>query len=146
MKIEDILSGWDDDAKTAQDEISTAALSIPVLHAKYLRIFVEEKMRLKKEEQRNIRLRANKRMWMLGELSKHELATLGWDQWLRATPLRSQVDEMLESDEDCMMQSATLALQKQKVEAVDQIIKIINNRSFQLNVALGFIKFQSGVG
>ena len=146
MKIEDILSGWDEDAKTAQDEISTAALSIPVLHAKYLRIFVEEKMRLKKEEQRNIRLRANKRMWMLGELSKHELATLGWDQWLRATPLRSQVDEMLESDEDCMMQSATLALQKQKVEAVDQIIKIINNRSFQLNVALGFIKFQSGVG
>lgn len=146
LSLEDIVTSWEADAKTAQDQISTAAIDIPVLHAKYLRMFVGERIMLKKEEQRNIRLRANKRMWMLGELSKQELETLGWNQWLRQTPLKSQIDELLECDEDCMVEAMALMVVKQKVDALEAIIKVINNRSYQLSVAVSFIKFQNGVG
>lgn len=144
MRINDILDEWDKDATTDTTQIANASLGIPKLHRKYLKMLVEEKMLQKDKQIKHDALLTNKRHWVLGELSQDQLEALGWKPWLLATPLRSQVDEVLKGDEELNRSSLVLEMIATKVYALDNILKMIHNRSFQLNVAVNYLKFQAG--
>lgn len=144
MKINDILDEWDKDSFTESTKIGEASLGIPRLHRKYLGMLVNEKMLQKQKQLKYDALLANKRHWVLGELSQDQLETLGWKPWLLVTPLRSQVDEVLKGDEDLIHSLLELEMINTKVYAIDNILKMIHNRSFQLNVAVNYLKFQAG--
>ena len=46
MKIETILNEWDKDAEIDYDALDQELLRIPKIHAKYYRIYVDEKVKL----------------------------------------------------------------------------------------------------
>ena len=47
MKIEDIIDKWRTDAKVDDTELDREALNVPFLHAKYLTILSEERLKLR---------------------------------------------------------------------------------------------------
>lgn len=144
MKLLNILDEWDKDVTTDVNGLDTAALDIARLHAKYLRYLTGEKMFLKTQQIQYDTLLANKKSWALGEMSQVQLEHLGWKPWLEATPLKSQVDDVLKSDQEIQALSLTLELASTRVFALENILKLLHNRSFQLNVALGALKFKNG--
>ena len=48
MKIEQVIEMWQQDAKIDDVDLDTEALNVPVLHGKYLKLYYEQKLRLKK--------------------------------------------------------------------------------------------------
>jgi len=145
MTLDQLLEEWDKDAKIDKSHLDNCAIEISVLHAKYLRLYVQQKLLLQKLQNDFIQLKSKKRAWVLGEMNKQELDAEGWKPWLKATPLKNQVDEILEADDDCILLKSRLAMQTEKVSALDSIIKIISNRTFQISTAINFMKFQNGV-
>ena len=47
MKIEDIISMWQEDVKIDETELSRESLNIPLLHGKYLKHFSDERLQLR---------------------------------------------------------------------------------------------------
>jgi hypothetical protein len=121
------------------------SLETSILHAKYLRLYSNQKLLLQKLQNDFIQLKSKKRAWVLGEMNKQVLDAEGWKPWLKTTPLKNQVDEILEADEDCMMLKSKVFLQSEKVGALENIIKLLNNRTYQISTAVNFMKFQNGV-
>lgn len=145
MTLDQLLEEWDKDAKMDKSHLDNCALETSVLHSKYLRLYVQQKLLLQKMQNDFIQLKYKKRAWVLGEMNKQELDAEGWKPWLKATPLKNQVDEVLEADNDCVMLKSKLSYQSEKVSALESIIKIINNRTFQISAATNWMKFQNGV-
>jgi len=46
MKIDEIIEEWQKDAKIDDVELDTESLNVPMLHAKYLKIYATEKVKM----------------------------------------------------------------------------------------------------
>ena len=144
MTLDEIFEQWSNDARIDRLELGAAALDIPKLHHKYYRMLSNERLRLKKMEADQAILMQNKKSWVAGELTSDVLKQFGWQQHLKKI-LKSEVDEYLKADKDVIEFTLKMAMQKEKIEVLDSIIKTITNRSFQLNVAVNWEKFKVGM-
>ena len=144
MTLDDIFDSWAQDAKIDRVELGHAALDIPKLHHKYYKMMSNERLRLRQLESDQAILMQNKRSWVLNELTSEELKTLGWGPHLKKL-LKSEIDEYLKADQDCIKHTLKMAMQKEKIEALDSIIKTIINRSFQISNAISWEKFKVGM-
>jgi undecaprenyl pyrophosphate synthase len=145
MTLDEIFELWGQDSHISKLELDNAALNIPKLHAKYYRILSQERLLLRKLESEADTLYNNKKLWLLNELASDELKALGWEPQLKKH-VKSNVDETLKADKDCINMTLKVALQHEKVEALLDIIKSIHNRSFSISNAINFMKFQQGIG
>jgi hypothetical protein len=144
MTLDEIFEQWAVDAKVDRVELGDAALNIPKLHHKYYRMLSNERMLLRKMEADQAVLMQNKKSWVLGELTSDELKTLGWQPHLKKL-LKSEIEEYLKADQDCINNFLRMALQREKIEVLDSIIKTIINRSFQISNAINWEKFKVGM-
>jgi len=143
MKIEDIVSEWDKDCKMDETELGDESTKIPVIHNKYLKIFIGENAQLKRMmAQRNRRKRLLTEYY-LGELDRDELEELGRDQFYKKI-LKNEVEMYIESDDDYIDLNLKLALQQEKVNYLEAILKSINNRGFQIKNAIDWLRFTNG--
>ncbi len=67
----------------------------------------------------------------------------GWEP-LRKKILRADADIYLESDPDLQKHLLRLADAKEKIDALESIIKIINGRAFQIKNAVDYLTFLNG--
>ena len=143
MKIEDIVSEWDKDCKMDETELGEESTKIPVIHNKYLKIFIGENAQLRRMfAQRNKRKRVLTEYY-LGELDRDELEELGRDQFYKKI-LKNEVEMYIESDDDYIDLNLKLALQQEKVNYLEAILKSINNRGFQIKNAIDWLRFTNG--
>jgi hypothetical protein len=145
MTLDEIFEQWSIDSTVSKLDLDSAALGIPKLHHKYCRMLSTERMLLRKMESDADILYNNKKLWLLGELSSDELKTLGWEPQLKRH-VKSNVDDTLKADKDCISMTLKVAYQREKLEALDNILKMIHNRSYQIANAINFMKFQQGIG
>lgn len=144
MTLDEIFDEWAKDAKIDRAELGNAALETPKLHGKYYRFLVQERMVLRKYESDLASLKENKTAWARGELDRDQLKKLGWDPKLK-TVLKSDMEDFMSADKDIVQFNLTkMAPQKEKVDLLDSIIKMIANRSFQISNAINFMKYQAG--
>lgn len=144
MTLDEIFDEWAKDAKIDRAELGNAALDIPKLHGKYYRFLVQERMMLRKYESDLATLKENKTAWARGELDRDQLKKLGWEPKLK-TVLKSDMDDFMAADKDIVQFNLMkMAPQKEKVDLLDSIIKMIANRSFQISNSINWSKFQAG--
>jgi hypothetical protein len=143
MKIEDIISEWDKDCKIDETELGDESTKIPVVHNKYLKIYIGENAQLKRLMYQRAKLKRKLSEYYLGELDQDELEELGREQFYKKI-LKNEVDTYIESDDAFIELNLKLALQQEKVNYIDAIIKSINNRGFQIKNAIDWLKFTNG--
>lgn len=143
MKIEDIVSEWDKDCKVDETELGEEAVKIPKLHNKYLKMFMGERVALFKMKAENKKIRKGLLEYYLGELDRTELAELGREQFYKKL-LKNEVDTYIESDDLYIESTLKVAMQEEKVDYIEAIIKSLNNRGFQIKSAIDWYKFTSG--
>ena len=143
MKIEQIVSEWKKDSKIDNTDLANEALKLPGLHAKYLEIYTNENMILKKMFYDYKSFEKIKTMYYQGILPEEDRIELGWEVNNNKI-LKDDMKMYLAADKD--MQSALLKidLQKQKVENLESIIESINRMGFAIKNAIDFIKFCGG--
>jgi hypothetical protein len=143
MKIEDIMSEWDKDCKIDETELGDESTKIPVVHNKYMKIFMVERtqlMRMRAEIKKQKRILTE---YYLGELDENELKALGREQFYKKL-LKNEVDTYIESDGSYVDKVLKMNVQEEKVDYVEGILKSINNRGFQIKNAIDWLKFTNG--
>lgn len=143
MKLDEILDMWSDDCKVDRTELGEEALKLPKLHSKYLRVFTEERLTLRKMEEDRKQLVLTKHDYYRGVLPDEDLKALGWEPF-RMTLLKSDIPMRMDADQDIIKMNLKIAMQQEKVDTLEAIIKSISNRGFLIKSAIDYEKFKVG--
>ena len=134
---------WNKDCKIDETELATESSNIPVIHNKYLKIFMAERVKLfsaKADLKKKRRLLLE---YYLGELDEEELKKLGRDQFYKKL-LKNEVDLYIDSDDALTEHSLRVSVQEEKVNYLEAVLRQINNRGFQIKNAIDWNRFITG--
>ena len=143
MKLEDIQELWHRDSEIDYTELGTESIRIPQIHDKYLKIFTDERIRLKGVEFELSKMVRAKTEYYSGKMSQEELERHGWEQYLGRL-LKNEIVKYIESDDDVIKLKQQLVVLQEKINYLDSVIRMINNRGFQIKNALDWLKFSHG--
>lgn len=142
MKLEEILQAWEKDAVIDRTKIDAELAKVPKLHHKYYSWFSIERLRLRQleSELRQMRLKKYEHYTQgASEDTKH------WKLPPRGMVIKSDAPMYLDADDDINNQQLKIDYAREKVEALQSIVKEqINNRGFLLTGMLNFAKWTGG--
>lgn len=144
MKLQEIQAMWEQDCKVDQTNLGRAAARVPELHAKYLNMLTSVRLQYRKAEADYLRLRKLKNRYYRGELTKEELVELGWDQYLSNKPLKNEMEDVLNMDDDIIHLIDKMEYIKTVLYQLEQILKSINSRTWDVKSAIEWYKFTNG--
>ena len=144
MKLNEIQTMWAEDCKVDQTNLGRSAARVPELHAKYLNMLSSVRLQFRKAEADYLRLRKLKYRYYRGEMSKEELSELGWEQYLNNRPLKNEMDEVMTTDDDIIQSMDKLEYIKTVLFQLEQILKSINSRTWDVKSAIEWYKFTNG--
>lgn len=145
MKLSEIQSMWKVDCLINELNLGGEAANVPKLHSKYLELLLNSKLQLRKAESEYLRLRRNKKNWYLGELSEEELKELGWTPYLKKRPMKSDLDELISTDDEVIKQQDKYEYIKTMIFALDAIMKSISSRGWDIKTTLEYVKYTGGM-
>lgn len=144
MKLDEIQLMWERDSQIDRTELGEESLRIPQLHAKYLKVFSQERLTLRKMEGDYKRLYRDKFEWYNGTIAQELLNDYGWEP----NPLkilRTDIPMHLEADQELHNAGLRIEMQKEKVDVVEAIIKSLTTRGYNIKSAIEWEKFKMGV-
>lgn len=144
MNVTELIELWKADSEIDRTELGNESLNIPKLHSKYYNLFIQERLLLKKLEGEYKQLYRVKFEYYNGILSAEELAEYNLVPFALKV-LKSDLPIYIEADNDLQKLQARIAIQKEKIDFLESIIKGLTNRGFQIKSAIDFMKFQHGV-
>ena len=144
MNIDIIRKMIDLDVKIDSGTLDTEATKLPQIHNKYLCLLMDEKMILGKADSDLKTLTKDKWLYYSGKMSEEQLTTLGWEAF-ELSLLRTDLDRFIDSDKDVIILQNKYILQKEKVNYLESVVKLIANKIWNIRAALDWIKFTQGV-
>lgn len=140
MTIEEIMDQWTADAKIDDVDLDRESLKTPNLHAKYLKLLFAEKLKLRKYNIQKKTLVKVLGEYYKGDLNNPEdLEELKREPWQR-TILKQDLTSYVESDPEMIKLLTKIAYQEEVVLLLEDILKSINNRGFQIKNAIDWRK------
>jgi len=144
MKLNQLQDMWSEDCKIDQTNLGRSAARVPELHAKYLNMLTSVRLQFRKTETEYLRMRKLKTRYFRGELTREELTELGWEQYLNNRPLKNEIDEVLQTDDDIIRSTDRLEYYKTLMFQLEQILKSINSRTWDIKSSIDWAKFTNG--
>tara|TARA_B110000037_G_scaffold88534_1_gene104900 strand:- start:138 stop:581 length:444 start_codon:yes stop_codon:yes gene_type:complete len=145
IKLADLQDMWVNDCKIDDLNLGKESTKTPELHAKYLNHLSTARLQLRKANTSLIKLKRIKSQYFRGELSKEELNVLGWDQYLGNKPLKSEIYEYLEADDDIIQQADKLEYIQTTVDYLDRVLRAIQSRGWDIKNSIEWTKFTNGL-
>lgn len=143
MKIEEIYEFWDVDCKIDRTELGSEATKIPQLHNKYFKVYSKERLIIKQLQEKRKQLKLLKFEYYSGSLDQETLEEKGWIP-NRKKIIRSDLDMYIEADQDMVDINLRIAMQQEKLDLLESIIKSLNSRGFELSSAIKWEQFRNG--
>ena len=145
MKLEEIEESWGKDCKIDDTELDAESIKIPQIHNKYLKLYNQENLILRKLKYQYKELERSKHEYYGGKMDETELERLGWKQFDHRL-LRQDISRYLESDKDLIDLLIKTDYHQTKVDYIKAIISSINGRSFHISNAIKWRQFINGLG
>lgn len=145
LKHDELMASWEEDSKFDELNLMNELYRHPMKHSKYLTHLQNYKVFLRKKTLAYMKLRGDKVRYFNGEMTKEELDSRGWKQYLFSRPLKSAMESILEADGDLQrIQEETLYIES-LVQSCESILKDIQNRYYLFKTIVEYQKFQAGV-
>jgi hypothetical protein len=144
MNLDELKVMIKKDLDIDQTALDAESSRTPQLHNKYLVMFMDEKLKLKRMNSELSVLRRNKWLYYTGRMSQEELTQFGWEPF-ELNILKTEADDMIESDIDYIKASEKVNFQEEKVNYLESVIKIVQNRQWQIRAMIDWLKFTQGV-
>lgn len=145
MNIEQLQDMWEADAEIDDNYLGEHSTKTPKLHAKYIKLLVQVKLKLTKVQSEYNLLRKSKFRYYRGELSRDELTDLGWSQWQGVKPLKNEMDEFLSGDEDLNTMKVKIDYLETMVYLLESILGQLKSRDWQIKTAVEWKRFLAGM-
>lgn len=141
MELEELKQQIQDDLKLDLYNLDEDALATPKLYGKYLSILSDEALRLKRITNTYRKLKLERWKYYSGKQSNTYYTKHPLDEKI----LKTDIPNYMEADEMMIRAEELLEEQKIKVKLIEECMKQLANRSFQIRDAIEWRKFQDGV-
>lgn len=145
MNIEQLQNEWDIDCQIDDNYLGENSTATPKLHAKYIKLLVNVKLKHTKLQSDYNLLRKNKFRLYRGELSRDELSNLGWDQWQGVKPLKNEMDEFLSGDTELNTVRVKIDYLETMIYFLESILGQLKARDWQIKSHIEWKKFLAGM-
>lgn len=145
MTLDEIQQMWEEDAEIDDNHLGEASIATAKLHAKYLKLLIEAKLKLSKLRNDYNVLRQTKFRYYRGELSREELKELGWEQWQGLKPLKNEMEEFLSGDADLNNKELRIEYLNTMIYALESIMNSIKSRDWAIKNGITWKQFLSGM-
>ena len=142
MHIDNLKEQWTKDSALSSD-YHRESMRIPQLHSKYLNYFFDEKKDLTRMSKSLAKMRRIRFEYYTGTIEPGMLDKFNWDPFLRKI-LKTEVNMYLDSDDVLSTMEVELQDQKDKIHFIEEVLKQIAQRNFQIKEAISWQKFVSG--
>lgn len=146
LTLEYINTEWAKDTILNDLDIAGEVKKLPQLHSKWLTHISVAKDSLRRLAKKFLNLRKIKYHYYRGELSKDDLLKYGWKQWQGAKPLKGEMEELLKGDADILKFEDQIKMHENMIWTMEQILRSLHQRGFDLKTLLGAKQFYSGYG
>jgi hypothetical protein len=136
---------WADDCKINETNLGHESARTPLLHSKYLNFLSSTRLNLRKSESDYLNCRRLKYRYYRGELTQDELIEEGWSQWQGNKPLKNEMDEFLQVDPDLIVLEDKVEYFKTVMYQLEQIIRSLNSRTWDIKNSIEWTKFTNGM-
>jgi hypothetical protein len=142
--IKEINAAWTKDSRINQLDLEGAAASGQTLHAKYLEYLTEARILIADLEKDYQELRKIKKRFYNSELTKKELEEHGWTPYNKNKPLKTELAELLEGDDDLLVIVTKLEHLKTLRAQTEEIMKATHDRTYSITSTVRMRTFEHG--
>jgi hypothetical protein len=104
---------------------------------------MDEKIILEKQESKLKILKRDKWLYYSGKMSEEELKKRNWEVF-DLIILKQDLDRFIESDTEIIALSNAVFAQKEKVNYIESVVKIMSNKIWNIRSTIDWIKFTQG--
>ena len=126
-----------------RDSLHTESINIPKLHAKYFEIYNNIVLLKKKAEQQRKNIRHERYEYFSGKADPAIYVDKPFPKKIRD---KDTMQKYLDSDESLSSVSLKIDYYDTILNYIESILKVIQNRTYQIKNAVEFMKFQAGYG
>ena len=134
---------WEEDSKIDPDNLHTESLNIPSLHAKYFELYNNILLLKKKAEQQRRNIRHQKYEYYTGKADPDVYVENPFPKKIRD---KDALQKYLDADEVLSQASLKVDYYDVMLNYLQDILKMIHNRTYQIKNSIEYQKFMSGLG
>ena len=134
---------WEKDSKIDIDNLHTESINIPVLHAKYYDIYNNLMLLRKKAEQQKKNIRHERYEFYSGKADPDVYIENPFPKKIRD---KDTMSKYLDADEKLSGVSLKIEYYDVMLKYIEEILKQITNRTYQIKNSIDYIRFTSGAG
>ena len=143
VDLEKIQKMWEEDAEIDPDNLHTESLKIPSLHAKYFALYNTIFLLRKKAEQQRKNIRHERYEYFSGKADPEIYAEKLFPMKIRD---KDTMNKYLDADEKLSSSSLKIDYYDTMLVYLESILKVVQNRTYQIKNAIEFMRFNSGLG
>ena len=140
--LEAIIEHWTKDSEVDSTEPGKEILRIPLLHNKYNKFLTLHNLSAKKAGYEYAKVKKVKWVYYNGKMSQDELDKYGWEPFQFV--LKSDINVYLDGDDDLNKLARKKAYHEEAAAFCTNVMKELNNRTWQLKEFMSWERFVSG--
>ena len=146
MTLEQILEQWETDSKLPNSNLDEVSSQTPALHAKYLALLTNAKLKLKKQEMNQKSLLKDKWLWYNGKMSQEQIDKLGWsyDPLDGLKIMKGEMDYYYDSDKEIQESELKIQYLKTMIDTLNEIVNNLNWRHQTVGNMIRWKVFEAG--
>lgn len=143
LDLDAIQKMWEQDCKIDPDNLHTESLNIASLHAKYFDIYNNVTLLKKKAEQQRKNIRHDRYEYYTGKADPDVYVENPFPKKIRD---KETLQKYLDADEKLSQVCLKIDYYDTMLNYIESILKMIQNRTFQIKNAIEFVRFTAGLG
>jgi hypothetical protein len=143
IDLDKIQEMWTKDSKIDPDNLHTESLNIPVLHAKYFDLYNTIFLLRKKAEQQKRNIRHERYEYYSGKSDPEVYIDNPFPKKIRD---KDTMQKYLDADEKLSTVCLKIDYYDTMLVYIESILKMIQNRTYQIKNAIEYQRFMSGLG
>ena len=146
MTLEQVLEEWATDSQLPRNNLDEASRQTPTLHAKYLSLLSNTKLRLKRAEMDQKSLLKQKWLWYNGKMSQEEINQLGWeyDPLNGLKIMKGEMDYYYDSDKEIQESELKIQYLKTLIDTLNEIVDTLRWRHQTIGNMIKWKVFEAG--
>jgi len=134
---------WEQDSKIDADNLHTESLNIPILHSKYFDLYNNIILLKKKAEQQRKNIRHDRYEYYTGKADPDVYVENPFPKKIRD---KETLQKYLDADEKLSQVCLKIDYYDTMLNYIESILKMIQNRTYQIKNAIEFVRFTAGLG
>ncbi len=146
MTLEEVLNQWTIDSLIEKTDLDEVSRKTPALHAKYLSLLVNAKLKMKKQEMDQKTLLKEKWLWYNGKMTEEKIKELGWnpDPLDGLKIMKGDMDHYYDSDPEIQASELKIQYLKTMIDTLNEIVNNLNWRHQTIGNMIRWRQFEAG--